>query len=242
MPNGNTLICSGKTARFLEVDPNDEMVWEYISPFPSTVFRCSRFSAEYPGLVGRDLTPGAQLEQYVLTISGTGHSPAEPTSSDTVTVTTMVGASIAPQSVTLVINTGGGDSFLPMNLVSSGAEEFSYQATILPMQKNSIVTYYLAFEIDLDSTMYDPPIAPSVLYRFSVSPSESYVCGDANADALVNVGDAVFMINFIFKNGATPVPYEAGDVNCDDSPNVGDAVYLINYIFKGGPIPCETCQ
>ncbi|MCP4569625.1 MAG: hypothetical protein GY841_18765 [FCB group bacterium] len=61
--------------------------------------------------------------------------------------------------------------------------------------------------------------------------------GDANGDGEINVGDAVFMINHVFKGGDAPNPPEAGDANCDGSLNVGDAVYLINHVFKGGPVP-----
>ncbi|MEE9443763.1 MAG: serine hydrolase [candidate division Zixibacteria bacterium] len=68
-----------------------------------------------------------------------------------------------------------------------------------------------------------------------------YKCGDANGDGDVNVGDAVFIINHVFKGGPAPDPIEAGDANCDDATNVGDAVYLINHVFKGGPAPCEGC-
>ena len=64
-----------------------------------------------------------------------------------------------------------------------------------------------------------------------------YVFGDANGDSNVNVGDAVYMINYVFKGGPAPDPLEAGDANCDGFPNVADAVYLINYVFKGGPAP-----
>ena len=65
-----------------------------------------------------------------------------------------------------------------------------------------------------------------------------YTCGDANGDGQINVGDAVYLINYVFKSGPAPNPIEAGDANCDGDVNVGDAVYLINYIFKGGPEPC----
>jgi hypothetical protein len=68
-----------------------------------------------------------------------------------------------------------------------------------------------------------------------------YVCGDANDDAQVNVGDAVYLINFVFKGGPAPAPLCVGDANADDGTNVGDAVYLINFVFKGGPAPKEPC-
>jgi hypothetical protein len=65
-----------------------------------------------------------------------------------------------------------------------------------------------------------------------------YICGDANGDGMLNVGDAVYLINNIFKFGPMPDPVEAGDSNCDGWLNVGDPVYMINYVFKFGPEPC----
>ncbi|MEE9443094.1 MAG: PKD domain-containing protein [candidate division Zixibacteria bacterium] len=65
-----------------------------------------------------------------------------------------------------------------------------------------------------------------------------YVKGDANGDGDVNIGDAVFIINTVFKGGPSPSPLDAGDANCDYAVNIGDAVYLINHVFKGGPRPC----
>lgn len=65
--------------------------------------------------------------------------------------------------------------------------------------------------------------------------------GDANGDGQVNVGDAVYIIAYVFKGGPAPIPYPicSGDANCDCQCNVGDAVYVISYVFKGGPAPCE---
>jgi hypothetical protein len=65
----------------------------------------------------------------------------------------------------------------------------------------------------------------------------SCLCGDANNDEVLNVGDAVYLINYIFKGGPGPLFPECSDVNNDTNLNIGDPVYLINYIFKGGPAP-----
>jgi hypothetical protein len=64
-----------------------------------------------------------------------------------------------------------------------------------------------------------------------------FICGDANSDGDANVGDAVYIISFVFMGGPAPEPIEAGDVNGDGGCNVGDAVFLIAYIFSGGPTP-----
>jgi hypothetical protein len=63
------------------------------------------------------------------------------------------------------------------------------------------------------------------------------VCGDANDDGAVNIGDVVYVINYVFKGGPAPDPFEMGDANGDGEVNIADGVYLINYTFKGGPEP-----
>jgi hypothetical protein len=65
--------------------------------------------------------------------------------------------------------------------------------------------------------------------------------GDANGDGEVNVGDAVYMISYIFSGGPPPSPFEicSGDANGDCQCNVGDAVYIISYVFQGGAAPVE---
>ena len=64
-----------------------------------------------------------------------------------------------------------------------------------------------------------------------------YILGDANNDQKLNVSDVIYLINYLFKGGPTPIPLEAGDANCDSNTNVSDVIYLINYLFKGGPAP-----
>ena len=68
-----------------------------------------------------------------------------------------------------------------------------------------------------------------------------YVMGDANGDGSTNVGDAVYLISYIFKGGAPPPNLNAADANADCSANVGDAVYLISYVFRSGPPPLPGC-
>jgi hypothetical protein len=65
-----------------------------------------------------------------------------------------------------------------------------------------------------------------------------YRCGDANGDGVANVGDAVYVLRYIFSYGPSPIPRQSGDANADNDINVGDVVTIINYLFKGGPPPC----
>jgi hypothetical protein len=66
------------------------------------------------------------------------------------------------------------------------------------------------------------------------------ICGDANDDQIVDVSDAVYIINYAFGGGPAPVYLESDDINCDNSVDVSDAVYIINYAFSSGNAPCNT--
>jgi hypothetical protein len=78
-PNGNTLICNGPIGNLFEVTNDGELVWLYVNPVILTgpiyyedpisrghnwVFRAYRYSPDYPGFDGQDLTPGDPIELY----------------------------------------------------------------------------------------------------------------------------------------------------------------------------------
>ncbi|MCX6826053.1 MAG: dockerin type I domain-containing protein [candidate division Zixibacteria bacterium] len=63
--------------------------------------------------------------------------------------------------------------------------------------------------------------------------------GDYDGDGLANVGDVLYLINYIFKNGATPMGgIGRADANCDGAINISDVVFAIRFIYSHGPTPC----
>ncbi|MBZ0266689.1 aryl-sulfate sulfotransferase [bacterium] len=76
LPNGNTLICESSPATLFEVDPAENVVWEYVVPVnadgpmyqywtsivPGPTFRTYRYAPDSPAFDGRDLTPGGPIE------------------------------------------------------------------------------------------------------------------------------------------------------------------------------------
>ena len=88
LPNGNTLICSAEDGTLIEVTAAGQVVWRYVNPVNETgtlyqgdvtgglrvVFRARRLRPDYPGLAGRDLTPGYPIERYRTPSSGVSES------------------------------------------------------------------------------------------------------------------------------------------------------------------------
>ena len=77
LPNGNTLICVGRTGYSFEVDMDGSIVWEYKTPliggFPATqgdtlalnnnlTFFLERYPTDFEGFNGKDLTPSGWIE------------------------------------------------------------------------------------------------------------------------------------------------------------------------------------
>ncbi len=75
-------------------------------------------------------------------------------------------------------------------------------------------------------------------FDYGVEEGYQYINADANRDGIINIGDAVFIISYVFRGGPAPDPVYAADANCDRVVNVGDAVYIVGYMFRGGPEPC----
>ncbi len=80
-----------------------------------------------------------------------------------------------------------------------------------------------------------------ITMRIAPGTPPAYVPGDANHDNIVDIGDAVYLIAYIFSGGSAPVPMIAGDVNADCAVDISDVVYIISYIFSGGPAPLPGC-
>jgi hypothetical protein len=67
-----------------------------------------------------------------------------------------------------------------------------------------------------------------------------YILDNANNLSSVDIGDVVFIINYVYKHGPTTCPYHSADTNCNGEVNLEDIVCLINYLYLDGELPCES--
>jgi len=70
---------------------------------------------------------------------------------------------------------------------------------------------------------------------------KGFLGGDADGNGRINIADATYLVNYIFRDGEAPVVMALGDANGDCDLDIGDAIYLINYIFRSGPEPRPGC-
>jgi hypothetical protein len=72
----------------------------------------------------------------------------------------------------------------------------------------------------------------------SLGPVERpFIRGNANDDTKVDIADAIWIINQLFRGGAARPCQDAADVNDDGVIDASDAVSLIDYLFKGQAAP-----
>ncbi|MFP6633842.1 MAG: dockerin type I domain-containing protein [Planctomycetota bacterium] len=61
--------------------------------------------------------------------------------------------------------------------------------------------------------------------------------GDVDSSGLIDLTDAVQILNYLFQGGARPGCMETADVNNDTEVNLTDSVFLLTYLFLGGEPP-----
>ena len=191
-----------------------------------------------------DTTPG---DEYTLTITGTqmtkGENGIERSTQVILVVTRIVVTSpnggenwcigktqeitwrsegFSGSFVKIEYSTNVGTSWLP--IVDPSANDGSYLWTIPDTPSESCLVRVSDAE---DGDPYDQ----------SDDSFTIFLAGDASADGKVDVGDVLYLINYLFINGPAPIPLQAGDVNLDGVVDIADMIYLLNYIFLNWPPP-----
>ncbi len=67
--------------------------------------------------------------------------------------------------------------------------------------------------------------------------STLFVRGDANADGGMDIGDAVWVLGYLFSGAGDPECRKALDSDDSGQVDIGDAIYLLAYLFAAGSPP-----
>ena len=99
--------------------------------------------------------------------------------------------------------------------------------------------YQVIFAVDDGRDSTDTGVVGIEVLPYYIPPSGTE--GDANGDSLVDIGDVIFLLNYLFMNGPPPNPPVAGDANGDCFIGISDIIWLINYLYLEGPPPQIRC-
>ena len=74
--------------------------------------------------------------------------------------------------------------------------------------------------------------------------ARSFRRGDADVNAVLELNDAVYTLNGLFRGGPLPGCLDAADANDDGDLDISDPIYILNRLFLGGaelPFPSDRC-
>ena len=144
----------------------------------------------------------------------------------------------------LIVNTiGGGARYHQLttsdSIVIDSPKTGIYLIEVIPMIGADTSKEYI-LSIRVDGTVENVTAVtgvPEEGTRDTVEVLTPILLGDCDNSGDVNIGDAIFLVKYIFQSGAEPIPIFAGDANCSGGIDIGDAIFLVKYIFQGGDAP-----
>lgn len=167
-------------------------------------------------------------------------------------------SSLSPEFIASSINPAGAESSLYLAVIFDTLPPFDGRTmdpgvnqTLCTLDYTVVMTTPLgtATEIRFADDLVSPPInniyaadgGTSVVpywipgtVTVSAQPQFLFTRGDSTYDQLVNIADAIFLLDFLFTGGTPPVCPDAGDTNDDGALNIGDAINLLNFLFTSG--------
>ena len=234
LPNGNTLITSGSPGIVFEVTHHGETVWTYLNPVQSdgpltqgdprpglglSVFRANRYAPDYPGLAGRDLTPGAPLE-IVLDSDDDGLFDHEETKT---------------YNTNPLLSDTDGDG------LSDGDEVLTYSTdpTLIDTDSDGLADDDEVFRHGTDPTLVDTDgdgfSDSDEIFIRGTDPLRAELLGDVDCDYDVSSIDAALVLQLTAGVVTFLFCQESGDVNRDGSTTSVDAALILQ--FTAGLLP-----
>ena len=94
--------------------------------------------------------------------------------------------------------------------------------------------YVVFYMIGSASAGPEPHTVATRILNFN---APEFIRGDANNNDVLDLTDAIAILDYLFQGGAPPPVLKAADVNDDEAVNVSDPVYLLIHLFLGGKPP-----
>ena len=209
LENGNTLINVGRTGNLIEVDSTNQIVWHYKmmnnnSPVPS--YRAERINSLYPLAFSFEVMDlkGSYIENYFIESIDTLHG--------------------------YINNKGWANQLYEYHLLDDSESNIFSNNILIP--GNSVSQFHIPLnELSIienqQYTIRIIPVSNSNKFQDLKFNFENLFLGDLNQDSIVNVLDAILLVNLILDSS-----YLAnGDINSDNILDILDLILTINIIL-----------
>ncbi|MEE2857374.1 MAG: hypothetical protein VX949_08290, partial [Planctomycetota bacterium] len=74
---------------------------------------------------------------------------------------------------------------------------------------------------------------------YEVQATGNFTRGDPNEDGVVDIGDPIYELGYLFVNGPAPECIARLDANDDNLVDIADTIFLLTFLFNNGPQPPE---
>ncbi|MGB5105427.1 MAG: M1 family aminopeptidase [Candidatus Zixiibacteriota bacterium] len=62
--------------------------------------------------------------------------------------------------------------------------------------------------------------------------------GNVDANPGMALGDILYFIRYLYRDGPPPADLTAADANCDGDVDILDVMTILNFLYQQGPLPC----
>ncbi len=183
--------------------------------------------------IGRDDRNAADTQMVQINVIEAGNQPPSfgPLVPDTMMVPTgyeyqIVVTPIDPESDSIAVE---AYPMLPgATWTTSGDGSYVYAFTADTTQVGTV------YEITFVVTDY-PSLATDTLVTHPRV--VAFLRGDMDSDNLYTVNDLAYFVEYLFRDGPSPIIQDAADTDGNGSISINDLAYLIYYMFRNGPQP-----
>ena len=78
----------------------------------------------------------------------------------------------------------------------------------------------------------------------TLSALQTFLRGDTNTNAALDIADAIFTLSYLFAEGPAPTCLDASDANDDGAVDIADAIAVLSHLFATAgdlPAPFGEC-
>jgi len=139
-----------------------------------------------------------------------------------------------PTSVTFRFSQGGFEATWTARSIDGSALDVATSAVSADVQEVTLEHPSGIFEIEIAGIRI---AIEDLCWRCGETTSAQFRRGDSTLDGVLDIGDPVLVLAFLFLGGRPPACLDAADFDDSGELDIGDAIAELGYLFLGGRPP-----